>query len=648
MTDVPDIFAPAGGRMRLRLWSAALTLVLVLAVQVTEIRQAQAFEIFGLELFEPEKSDEPPVIDPLAYKVELEVRGGENLEDLRKRLEAASTLVVEQEKPVSGSVGLISRSVSDFERLVGVLYEEARYGGLVEITLAGKSIEGLSPDTDLSGFAPVPVRIVVTPGPQFTLGKVAIQGEEIDEYDPAAYGLVSGEPARSTAILEAELRVVDALRKLGRPLAKVTAREVVADHRSNRLDVTLAVSEGPEAPFGATSVEGEKDVNEDFIAYMADIEPGEIYNPETLDRAARQLADLDVFTRVTVRGRDSLAADGSVPVDIKVDERKFRYFGLGATYSSIDGGGLEAYWGHRNLMGRAEKLRIEGSISGLGRTGEYEDLTYRAAILFEKPGVLGPPSRFTSKLVVAQENPDAYRRFSVNAAAGIARELSDTDTLSAGVDVEYALLTDSFNTERETLTLALPVEYIRDTRDDKLNPTRGYRLLAAVEPAYETIGQNFFVKVRGEASSYRALDKARRFVLAGRVAAGSIFGSELAGVPANRRFYSGGGGSVRGYAYQGIGPQDAAGDPTGGLSFLELSGELRIGVTENIGIVPFVDAGMVSTDSGFGGAEMKVGAGIGLRYKTPFGPLRLDFAVPLNRDPGDPEYGIYAGIGQAF
>jgi translocation and assembly module TamA len=139
-----------------------------------------------------------------------------------------------------------------------------------------------------------------------------------------------------------------------------------------------------------------------------------------------------------------------------------------------------------------------------------------------------------------------------------------------------------------------------------------------------------------------------RFVLAGRVAGGSILGAGLSHVPADRRFYAGGGGSVRGYSYQGIGPKDPNDKPTGGLSWFETSAELRIAVTDTIGIVPFVDAGTVSNKQFPEFSDLKVGAGVGLRYLTPFGPLRVDAAVPLNREKGDPRFGIYAGIGQSF
>lgn len=647
MTNAPNQSRPARGRSRSRSWTAALTALAVLFGVAALPAPSHAIEIFGFKLFGSDDSDDLPVTDPLTYTVTLDL-SGEGDSDLRDKLLAASALERGKDKPVSGSVGLISLARSDFEQVLGALYEEARYGGVVSISLAGRKLEDLAPDTDLKAFEPVPVAISVAPGPQFRFGDVAVVTDEGREFDAAAYGLVAGAAAGSTVILSAETQVVRALRELGHPLAKVTSRDVVADHDRSELDVTLHVSAGPVAPFGETSVDGANEVDSDFIAYMAGVESGKTYDPKDLDAAAKRLKALDVFSSATVRGRDTLNPDGSVPVDVSVAERKFRFFGAGATFSSTDGGGLEAYWGHRNLFGRAEKLRVEGSVSRLGNTGEYRDLTYRGALLFEKPGVLGPASKFSSRLVIAQENPDAYRRFSVNAFAGISRELTDKDTVSVGVDVEYARLTDSFNTDRDTLTVALPIEYVRDARDDRLNPTTGYRLLLGVEPTIETIRSDMFVKVKGEVSAYRALDDAKRFVLAGRVSGGSIFGADLAAVPANRRFYAGGGGSVRGYGYQGIGPRDINGKPTGGLSHVEASAELRINVTENVGIVPFFDVGMVGADSGFDNARLKAGAGIGLRYNTPFGPLRLDFALPLDREANDPKYGIYAGVGQAF
>lgn len=645
MTHVRDINSGARGQTWLRSLSAALCLG-VASFAVTG--PAGAIEIFGFKLFESEEAEPVVVADPLSYSVTLEVAGADPDGELRAELGAASQLVQGADRPVAGSIGLIQRANGDFEQLIGALYENARYAGEVRILLDGRRLADLPPDADLSSGGPVPVRILVEPGKQFRFGDVVIRDVNGRTYAAEEQGLISGQLAKSTVILDAEQALVLELEKDGHPLAQLSGRDVVADHARGVLDVVLTLEAGPTAPFGQTAVDGAESVNSTFIARMAGVRQGEQYDPEELAAAEKRLRSLEVFSSVTVRGSESLAADGSVPVQVTVAERKHRYLGAGATYSSTDGGGLEAYWGHRNLFGRAEKLRIEGSVSSLGTTGQAKDLTWRGAMLFEKPGVLGPASKFTSKLEVEQENPDAYRRFSVEAAAGVSYELTPEQTVSAGVNVEYARLTDSFNVDLKTITVALPLEYVRDTRDSKLNPTSGTRLALLVEPTYEINARATFVKLRAEASAYRALDADKRFVVAGRVAAGSIYGADLASIPANRRFYAGGGGSVRGYGYQDIGPVNAAGQPTGGRSVLEASGEVRVQMTETIGVVPFVDAGLVSASQSFSGSQFKLGAGVGLRYATPFGPLRIDVAVPLNKGPLDPDYGIYAGIGQAF
>lgn len=645
MINVQDIKSWARGSS----WPRTLSAVLLLSGAASlAVERAEAFELFGFKLFENETTQAVEVVDPLSYSVTLEVAGNDPEGDLRSELEAASQLVQGADRPVSGSIGLIQRANGDFEQLIAALYENARYAGEVRILLDGRRLADLPPDAKLGGSGPVPVRILVDPGQQFRFGDVSVRDADGRVYSAVEQGLAPGQLAKSTVILDAEQALVLELERDGHPFAKVSGRDVVADHARGLLDVSLELDAGPVAPFGQTAVDGAESVDSQFIARMAGIRQGEQYDPEELAAAEKRLRALEVFSSVNVRGSESLSGDGSVPVEVTVSERKHRYLGVGATYSSTDGGGLEAYWGHRNLFGRAEKLRIEGSVSSLGKTGQVKDMTWRGAALFEKPGVLGPASKFVSRLELEQENPDAYRRFSVEAAAGITYELTAQQTVSAGVNVEYARLTDSFNVDLETITVALPLEYVRDTRDSKLNPTSGTRLSLLVEPTYEINGGATFVKLRAEASAYRALDADKRFVLAGRVAAGTIYGASLASVPANRRFYAGGGGSVRGYGYQDIGPVNAAGQPTGGRSLIETSAEIRIGVTDTIGLVPFLDAGLVSASETFSGAKFKAGAGIGVRYSTPFGPLRVDVAVPLNKDATDPDYGIYAGIGQAF
>lgn len=612
---------------------------------------AASFELFGVRLWGTDETTDDDIADPVRYTVTFDL--SQTDEAIRDDIRAASALEADQNRPVSGSLGVLAKARNERELLVAALYRQARYDGVVEITIAGRPLDSLEPDAQFDTSGAVPISVTVRSGPAFTLGDVLVQGDA-GGLAPAEYGLMPGAEASSEAILTAENRMLRALKEQGRPLARIATREVIADHATRTLDVMLAFEAGPIAPFGDTEVEGTETVDADFTAYMADIERGKTYSPEDIEDARERLLALGVFNSVTVQERGELAADGSIPVDVTVTERKHRYFGLGATVSSTDGAGVEGYWGHRNLFGRAEKLRIEGSISRIGDATTIGDFDYNAALLFEKPGVIGPASKFTYDIKGTSEHPDAYDRFAFSTGVGVSYELTKRQTVSAQLRFDYADISDVFNPNGKTyLLVSTPIQYVYDARDNKLNPTKGFRLLAFAEPTYDLKSGAAFVKFRGEGSIYRSLDQDGRMVLAGRVAAGTIAGGALADIPADRKFYSGGGGSVRGYSYQGLGPKVL--DPTtgkfvpiGGRSFAEASAELRLQVSDKFGLVPFIDAGTVSFDQVPDFGDVRFGAGLGIRYLTPFGPLRIDAAVPLDKRPGDASFGIYAGIGQAF
>ncbi|TPK18633.1 outer membrane protein assembly factor [Mesorhizobium sp. B2-5-9] len=634
----------SGGIAPGRVLPRALLLAMMCSMALLcESRPAAAFELFGIKLWGSSSDEDADIVDPLRYAVTISAPDADK--DLVKKLENASALKGDEDRPVSGSLGLMAKARSDREQLVAALYADARYEGVVTVTIDGKPLDELPPDAEFKGPQPIPVTIAISAGPKFTLGNIRLEGDAAGLMS-ADYGLISGGDAGSGAVLKAEALIVRTLKEQGRPLAKVTGRQIVADHATSTLDVTLTVAAGPVAGYGATTVEGTEKVDRDFTEYMTGLKRGKQYSPQEISDARDRLLALEVFNSVTFKEADKLDADGNIPIGVQVSERKPRYFGLGGTFSNTEGLGLEGYWGHRNLFGRAEKLRIDGAISGIG-SNNLSELNYNAGIMFEKPGVIGPASKFFASVKTVLEHPDAYDHFSVKGSTGLSYELDKKQTVSAEVALDYSRIHDAFG-KHKYLIASIPLQYVYDNRDNRLNPTTGFRLLAYAEPSYDILSGAAFLKLKGEGSAYQSLDTASKFVLAERVAVGSIVGTGLQSVPADRRFYSGGGGSVRGYAYQGIGPKDFTGQPIGGLSFFETSVEMRIAVTDTIGIVPFVDAGSVSTKSVPNFSDVKVGAGVGLRYVTPFGPLRIDAAVPLNRDPGDPHFGIYAGIGQAF
>ena len=485
---------------------------------VTHTPTANAFELFGFRLFGSDDEEGQDIVDPLNYTVTLTVEGGD--ETIKETLDEASSLVQDVKRPVSGSLGLLAKARSDREQLIAALYAQARYDGVVSIAIDGKSLDELPPDADF-GAGPVPVTIAVDPGAVFTLGDIKLEGDAADLM-PAEFGLIPGGDARSGAILKAEAEVVRRLKEEGRPLAEITGRDVVADHDTATLDVTLDVEAGPIAGYGPTTVSGTETMDPGFTAYVTGLKEGRQYSPREVEEARDRLLALGVFSSVTVTEGDELDASGQIPIQVQVSERKLRYYGVGATFSSTDGLGVEGYWGHRNLFGRGETLRIEGSISGIGDqdTSDFGDdtsglgeLNYSAAILFEKPAVVGPDSKFFSRFRTVYEHPDAYDRFSTEVAAGLSYQFTREQSASVEVSLEYEDVSDFFHPDGQRhLIASLPTQYVFDNRDDKLNAKRGFRALAFAEPAHDFLTGATFVKFRGELSAYRAIDDAQRFV----------------------------------------------------------------------------------------------------------------------------------------
>ncbi|MGO6996495.1 autotransporter assembly complex protein TamA [Rhizobium leguminosarum] len=609
------------------------------------IGDAYAFKLFGITIFGKEEDEGEQVPDPVRYQVDLKADTADP--DLKEALENSSRLVSDQKQPVSGDLGVVVKARDDRERLIATLYEKARYGGLVTITIDGKNIDDLPPNPTFDRSGPIPVTVDIAPGPVFKVREVQFGGDAAN-HNPADYDLAPGAQAGSLAIIRAGDKIVQQLKSEGRPFAKLTERKVVADHNSDTVDIVLAAEGGPIAPIGDVGVTGEKTVRPAFIQRYSRLNKGEAYSPEALKKAGERLRALGVFSSVTIHQGDALAPDGTLPMTIEVSEGKRRYFGVGAQYSTTDGFGVQGYWGHRNLFGEAETLRIEGAVSRLGETTDVGSLDYSAGILFTKPGAFFPAATLKAGIIAKTENPDAYNATLVTASLGLSYELTDQDTISASGEVSWERDDDAFGTN-DYLTFTLPIQYDRDARDDKFNPTEGYRATLSAKPGYEIFNATPYAAFEGSISGYLPFGQEDGVVLAGKVAAGVLIGGDSIGdIPATQRFFAGGGGSVRGYSYQEISPYNDNGDPTGGRSYVTGSLEARIKITDTIGIVPFIDVGTVSDSTFPGFSDIRAGVGAGIRYATPFGPLRLDFAMPLNKYEDGTDYGIYAGIGQSF
>ncbi len=616
---------------------------------------AAAFDLFGIHLWGPRASeDENQIIDPLPYTVTLNVSGGED--GLKRQLESASSLWTDRDTPASGNAGLLSKARGDYRRLLAALYGAGYYGPSISIRAAGQEVATLNLAVQFP--RQVPVTIDVAAGPRFSFGATSIvnappPASAADSGDtPASVGFVTGQPARSGVINQASALSIERWRQLARAKAREADREVIADHLRQQLDVTLTLDPGRAAHYGPTHVVGSRRTDPAFIAFMADLPEGKPFDPDDIQAGQDRLNRLGIFRSLRIEEADEIAPDGSLPMTVRVEDRKPRTIGIGGTLSTIDGIGVNAFWQHRNLFGRGERLRFDAGVDGLGGSLNPNDYDYNVGVTYTKPGVWTPDTSFVTSLVASKVNYDTYRERSVTGTAGISQLFGDSLTGEVFAQISRARYDDDFGIRHFT-TFGIVGRGAYDRRNDPLDATRGYYLAAEIQPFYEAEFGNTAVRGTLEGRAYHGFGAEDHVVLAGRAKIGSYVGASIAESPPDLLFFAGGGGSIRGYPYRSIGVETfVPPDDTfiaGGKGLFEASGELRYRINKSFGAVGFVDTGFVSEKSSFAGnTSFKTGVGLGVRYYTGIGVLRADLATPLDPASGDPRVALYIGIGQAF
>ncbi len=634
------------------------------------VRPAAALDILGLFGF----GDKTPEPSPTSFPFTVTTEAGGAPSAVGRAIQNASTLYGLRGEALPAAETLVRIALADLPKMTDALWGLGYYEAEVAVTVAGQPLAlgrgseaaAIRAAQALRGKTPVPVVLSADPGPQFVLRRVDVtdpQGRSFPatELSSRVIGLAAGSPASSGAVTAAQSRIVDHFRERGHPFAKVTRLSPVVDHPARAMDVTLVVSPGPIAGIGAIGLSGLETVDEAPVRSFIYTEPGDPYAPSRLAALRKSVARVSALASVRVREADYLDANGHVPIFVEVTERKPRTIGAAALFSTRDGPELRGYWMHRNLFGGAESLRLEGSLfyaaTDYGTQSRslneftIADLGGRFTAAFVKPGLGGTRNDFLANAIAARERALSYTARYAGGDVQLRHRFSDSASIQGGVRFERGQVEDILGRVNYTL-VGLPVSAIYDSTNRPLDPTSGIRATATVTPYPSALGSTVAMTVgRATLSAYWAVDEDARIVLAGRIGAGSIAGPTLTEIPANHRFYAGGGNSVRGYAYQSLAPL-YRGVPVGGRSLLEGSLEARIKVTDDIGIVPFVDAGNAFArrlPDLSEGSNLKVGVGLGLRYYTPIGPIRLDVATPLDRDvPRTRPVAVYIGIGQAF
>ena len=590
---------------------------------------------------------EPAPLPPIPYEVRV---AGDLPPELASLLQPVADGAAKGSAPATSRLAIRQRALSAQASLEQALRAQGYFDGMVTFAILDV---GEAPAGDMAGeierlaMRPEAVlRFDVVPGVRYRFGALTVTlADNPDGYEPPkpkALGLVHGEPAVTQAVLDAEGKLLDDARKAGFALAKIGDREAVVDHASREMDVTLHLDPGQHAVFGQVSFTGADGISTDFLRARVPIEPGRPYDTKRIEEGQSNLYDTDLFSTIVPRPADRLTPDKQLDVAFDLKQRAPRTIGAEINYESDLGPGGRLFWEHRNILGAGERFRIEASGSQ-----DQQALT----TTLTKPDFLRPRQSLLTSLALNRDRLEAYDSDSLGASVGVEREVLRRLKMSLGTALRYARIQAQNEPEDSFMLLSFPGKIDWDFSNDRFNPTKGGTLVTTAAPYVNLLDTNLrFLKGRVTTTRYVELVSAPSLVLAGRASVGAMGGASRDDIPADERFYAGGGGSIRGYGFDLAGPLDEDDKPIGGRSVVEGSIELRTRFANNVGVAAFLDAGTVDSTV-FPSLQERVlfGAGPSLRYFTPIGPIRFDLGFPLNPRHGvDSPYQIYLSIGQAF
>jgi translocation and assembly module TamA len=440
-----------------------------------------------------------------------------------------------------------------------------------------------------------------------------------------------------------------ALGELGFALAEIGDQQIEIDHDTRQATLVLPVDPGPIATFGAIRVSGRPNFSPSHVATIARFKPGERFRRSRIDDLRRALISTGLVSSADVQLVP--AADGkTVDLAVRLDAAPPRTIAGELGYGTGEGLRAEGSWQHRNF------IVPEGAVTVRGVAGTQEQL---AGVQFRRNNFRRRDQVFNIQASASHQDRDAYEAKTLLLAGNIERQSNiiwhKKWTWSIGAELLATRERGAFDLSgvkdsRDFLIAALPASLGYDSSDDLLDPTSGLRLLGRFSPEVSARGGGFaYGRTQFDASAYRRMSDG--IVAAGRIRIGTIVGADAFSIAPTRRFYAGGGGSVRGYGYQRLGPRDADGDPVGGRSLAEfaLEGRVRLKMFGgNFGVVPFLDGGVLSNERVPALRDWQFGAGLGLRYYSNFGPIRVDVGTPLTPRKGDGPVAVTVSLGQAF
>lgn len=560
---------------------------------------------------------------------------------IRARFEALSALDDGDGKASNGAM-VSARMLEDQQLLADLLIGECYF----DATVNG-AIEMPTPPSDS-----IVVVLTASPGACYRFGSITFNTPPVEPADLIARNFVPaiGEPIDAERVLAAEANLSVILPQYGYPFATVGQRDILLDPENDRGDYTLPVAPGPRSSFGDIVTSGTTVFDADHIATLARFNKGDLYDSRLVDDLRKALVATGLYSVVAVQPEpsDIAAPDGTQYANLAVEQEAgpARTLAANAGYGTGQGIRAQGSWTHRNLF-PPEGALITSITAGTQEQG--------ASATFRRSNAGRRDRAVELSLSALRSDFAAYESFTGRLAGRVSYYSTPIWqkrlTYSYGFELlgtnEQDFNFDTGQRDRRTYYVAaLPGQITWDRSNDLLDPTSGFRLSAQVSPE-ASLGSGTLIYGRGliEGTGYYPVGD--NIVIAGRARVGSILGADRADIAPSRRYYAGGGGSVRGFGYQELGPKDPDNRPIGGRSLVEAAAEVRYRFG-NYGIVGFIDAGQVSTSSTPGFDDLRYGVGVGGRFYTNFGPMRLDVATPIDRRPGESRVAVYISIGQAF
>ncbi|AOX21166.1 hypothetical protein A0U90_03240 [Kozakia baliensis] len=478
------------------------------------------------------------------------------------------------------------------------------------------------------------------------------------------FGLESGQPAIASDVLAAQSRLLSTLQEEGHALANVSTPVAYLRPQTHTLDIEFHVGIGPVVDIGPVSFTGQKRTRLSYLRRRVMVHEGELYQPSKIESARQDLAAVGVFSSVGVndapplvqmaQGQGTPGVTQAMPLNFTFKEAKRRTVSAQIGYSTDLGGRVGASWTHHNLLGGAEQLRLTALITGLGGSAQ-QGLGYDVYADFLKPDFLRRNQNLSLRVEGIRQLLYSYHQTALLVRGGIIRRLNRHWSIAGSLSVEQEAIRQ-FGDTRNYFIASIPLSATFDNTDlsNPIDPaTHGMRANVNITPS-ESLenGSSFFTVMSGSVSTYFdlhriGLSRPGRSVIAVRGLVGSVQGASTYQIPPDQRLYAGGPATVRGFRYQGVGPQYGK-YGIGGTSLDAGSVEYRQRILKSFGAAAFVDAGQVGAGSRPFQGTLRVGYGAGVRYYTPIGPVRLDVALPVNRPPHGDRWELYIGLGETF